>query len=112
MSHYLDQLMADCLQAKAAQPVQQFVYHEDLSLPRHKKNLYVIKDLSGDPEATFKAFEKYKSSGERKCPKANEPSPVMYVGSSLGCLPAYAGSGSAVHRCGSTVICINVWQRA
>ena len=76
--------MADCLQAKAAQPVQQFVYHEELSLPRHKKYLCVIEDLSGDPEATFKAFQTYKASGKRRCPKANEPSPVKYVGSSLG----------------------------
>ena len=84
MSKYLDDLISACQQAKAAEPVQQYEYHEDLSLQRHKKYLYVIEDLSGDPEATFNAFEKYKASGKRKCPKANEPSTVMYIGSSLG----------------------------
>jgi hypothetical protein len=84
MSKYLDRLLVACREAKESKPERQFEFNKALSLPRNRKYIYVIEDLSGDPEATFQAFIKYKATGNRKCPKANEASKVMYVGSSLG----------------------------
>jgi hypothetical protein len=89
---YIDQLILDCEQAKNAVPTQEQEFElNDLSefelnnlseLDKISNAIYVVEEIGGDIEITFTDLSRYKSLKERRCPKLNEPSAVMYVGSS------------------------------
>lgn len=47
-----------------------------------KNAIYIIEEIGGDTSQTFDDFKAYKDTKKRACCKLNEPSQVMYVGSS------------------------------
>lgn len=82
---YIDNLIQDCVEAKLAEPIQEFkIEHvEELPLlPKIKQAIYVIKEIDGDPISTFEQFRDFKLQKSRKCAKLNKPNSVLYVGSS------------------------------
>jgi hypothetical protein len=82
---YIDKLIANCEQAKTAKPIKNIVISDtsDLSaLNGIQKAIYVFEEINGNPRSTYQALDLYKESKDRACPKLNEPSEVMYVGSS------------------------------
>ena len=79
---YIDRLMASCQSAKAAKPTREFIFSDLSGLEGIQKAIYVIEQMTGDAEQTFKAFSDYKNTKQRKCAKLNAPSNVLYVGSS------------------------------
>lgn len=84
---YLDQLIENCEAAKKANPIDEFVLlnssEESLAkLDDIKIAIYIIREIGGDAGATFVSLAKFKTESDRKCPKLNSPSGVMYVGSS------------------------------
>jgi len=82
--NYIDRIISNCKEAKKAKPIREFVLNQnDLSeLYGIKKAIYIIEQISGDPEKTFNKLEEYKATKERACPALNQPSNIMYVGSS------------------------------
>ncbi len=88
MEHeYIDQLIVDCNTAKSFEfDVNPIVIKssEDLHLLDDcEKVIYVIEqDSSNYIQDTFDKFALFKATSDRKCPSANEPSKIMYVGSS------------------------------
>ena len=79
---YIDRLIRNCEIAKEASPVKEFELKELTQLDDIKQAIYIIEQVGGDVENTFKQFSQYKERDERKCAKLNSPSKVMYVGSS------------------------------
>lgn len=79
---YIKKLINNCNAALKANPIRQFTVSELDELIGINKAIYVIELVDGDPEEVFLQMSKYKSKGERKCPKLNSPSNVLYVGSS------------------------------
>ena len=85
---YLDDLIAKCKLAKKAEPITKFIMEEpknldDLNvLNKMKSAIYIIREIEGDPEETFSKLKAYKEDKKRACPKINEPSRILYVGSS------------------------------
>ena len=82
---YLDNLINLCHRAKQATPIKEFILNDanDLnSLTTIQTAIYIIEEIDGDIEKTFNALEQYKANKERKCPKLNTPSRILYVGSS------------------------------
>ena len=79
---YIDQLIASCEKAKASSPELVFEMSAVEDLGEIRKAIYIIEQIDGDSSETFDAFVSYKNISERKCPKPNAPSKVMYVGSS------------------------------
>lgn len=53
------------------------------SISTSEPSLYFIFDRSDDVQKTFHAFSDFKKKKFRACPRKNEPSDCMYVGSSL-----------------------------
>lgn len=79
---YIDSVIENCNKAKAAKPVDEFVFSDPKQLGSIERCIYVIEEIGGDIEKTFNEFRKYKESSARRTPKPNSPSLVMYVGSS------------------------------
>lgn len=79
---YLDQLLNACVQAKAATPVQILHTPKLESLAEIKTAVYIIEEKGGNPTLTFEQYKRFRSSKQRACAKLNQPSQVMYVGSS------------------------------
>jgi len=83
--NYIDKLIRNCNSAKKANPVDEFVLNlDDLSkLDNINKNaIYTIEELDGNKDDTFEKMKEYKNKYERKCPKLNIASNIMYIGSS------------------------------
>lgn len=81
---YIDQLVEDCKQAKLARHNHVIKGSDAASFKGVKNAVYVIEEIGGDTEQTFKKFEDYKLEKERACPKPNQANQIMYVGSSVG----------------------------
>ena len=82
---YINKLIASCQAAKEAKPKLQIEITNvaDLSaLVGIHKATYVIEEVGGNPEETYRALAIFKGSKDRSCPRLNHPSRVMYVGSS------------------------------
>ncbi|VUD63036.1 hypothetical protein TDB9533_03161 [Thalassocella blandensis] len=79
---YIDTLIENCKKAKEAKPVNEFVLTELEDLDNIEKAIYIIEEVEGDAVETFATLCNYKKTKERACPKLNQPSRVMYVGSS------------------------------
>jgi hypothetical protein len=79
---YIDTLINYCQQAKSAYPTKEFVLNDIDDLKKVNNSIYIIEQTSGDIEQTFEDMKRYKATKERACPAINNPSPVMYVGSS------------------------------
>lgn len=82
---YIDRLIANCQAAKEAKPKLQIeiINQADLSaLVGIENATYVIEEVGGNPEETYRALAIFKGSEDRSCPRLNHPSRVMYVGSS------------------------------
>lgn len=78
---YIDTLISNCQKAKAAKPTKEFLVTNVDELQGIKQAIYIIEEIGGDKSQTFKAMKAYKDRKERSCPKLNEPSQVLYVGS-------------------------------
>ncbi|MBA6356495.1 MULTISPECIES: GIY-YIG nuclease family protein [unclassified Colwellia] len=79
---YIDNLIANCEEAKVAKPTREFVLGGLLDLDRIKTAIYVIEQVSGDISDAFNSLSNYKATKDRACPALNAPSKIMYVGSS------------------------------
>ena len=79
---YLDALILACEAAKVARPVREFIMKTPDDLKSIRSAIYIISELEGDIEKTFFEFKKYKKTGKRACAKLNQPSRILYVGSS------------------------------
>lgn len=81
---YIDNLMADCQEAKVAKHTQKIEANDIEPFIGIKSSVYVIQEIGGDADITYANFRKFKEQTNRKCPKANLPSQTLYVGSSVG----------------------------
>lgn len=82
IQQYIDDLVATCETAKLTKPIREINGTNLTALGKVRQAIYVIKQVDGDPNATFEEFKKYKASKPRACAKLNAPSTIMYVGSS------------------------------
>lgn len=80
--HYIDRLILSCSSAKKAIPCRVFPMINISDLKDVKTAIYIIREIDGDPSATFIKYSEYRKSKTRACAKLNSPSSVMYVGSS------------------------------
>jgi len=82
--NYIDRLIKNGILAKEASPIKEFELraHQLSDLSNIQQGIYIIEEINGDIEDTFKRFQDYKYKKERSCAKLNSPSAVMYVGSS------------------------------
>ena len=62
---YIDKLIANCEEAKAAQPTREFVLGELSELDGIKTAIYIIEQVTGDIKGAFDSLSKYKASKER-----------------------------------------------
>ena len=94
---YLERLIENCKKAQDADPIREFeicvldqikfnLEQFDIRLNDRENCVYIIEEIDGDFEETFRKLAKYRNENRgphsRKCPKANTPSQIMYVGSS------------------------------
>ncbi|MFH0255962.1 GIY-YIG nuclease family protein [Vibrio rumoiensis] len=79
---YLNNLIEACQRAKCAKPISEHkVKHFD-EVPSIEKGIYIIREVGGDKQHTFNTFKQFKEKKLKACCKLNNPSSVMYVGSS------------------------------
>jgi hypothetical protein len=71
-------------EALGSAPISEFVFEQDavVECEAGSQYIYVFEELEGDPDATLVAFLQFKSASNRRCPKANRKSNILYVGSS------------------------------
>ncbi len=74
---YIDNLINNCHQAKAAQPTKEFELTDDSSIVDIKQAIYIIEELEGDKQNTFDAMMAYKTRKKRACPKLNASAQVL-----------------------------------
>lgn len=80
---YIDRLISLCKRAKQSSPVKEILVQDLSQLEGIKNAIYVIEEIGGDIEKTFRDCKNQKESDHvRAYPKLNQPSQVMYVGSS------------------------------
>jgi len=79
---YIDTLIKNCELAKKIKPNREFKFKDLSDLDNISIAIYTIEEIAGNNEETFSKLKKYKSQEERKCPKLNQPSSILYVGSS------------------------------
>lgn len=79
---YIDRLIANCKEAKESQAIDEFIVNDLSKIKNIDKAIYIIRQIEGDPEETFKKLSEFKKKKERACPALNSPSKVLYVGSS------------------------------
>ena len=79
---YIDQLIKNCNIAKSARPTWELVVNDLNNIESVRTAIYEIEQIGGNPEKTFSDYSSYKKGNERSCAKLNNPSMVMYVGSS------------------------------
>lgn len=89
---YIDKLIQNCELAKKTKPTKKFSFIESISddyipiniskLNNIKKAIYIIKAIDKESSEIFTKMNDYKQTKERKCPRLNSPSPIVYVGSS------------------------------
>ena len=79
---YIDKLIENCEKAKVATPIREFVMNDLSDLVGINQSIYVIEQIGGDPEGTFRDFCRFKQTKARSCSRPNAPSSVLYVGSS------------------------------
>nr|WP_299244758.1 GIY-YIG nuclease family protein [uncultured Halomonas sp.] len=79
---YIDKLIENCNRARSTKPVENFILFDMSDLDGIDKAIYIIEEVDGDVEKTFIELSNYKKTKQRKCPRLNAPSQVMYVGSS------------------------------
>ena len=102
---YLQELKTLIEKALKAQPKRIFEMKDLSELDDVGHVVYVIKEIDGNSEETYKAFSAYKSMQKEKpmaerraCAALNEPSEVLYVGSSTTKIKArikeHMGDGS------------------
>ncbi len=81
---YINKLIEDCKTALQAEPKQIITADNVDDFEGIINAVYVIEEIKGDVDETFKLFCKYKAKRCRKCPRANQASQILYVGSSVG----------------------------
>ena len=108
MSH-IDRLIEHCKKAKNSKPVREFIMENLSELDNIDKAIYIIKQVDGDPQKTFKKLSAFKKTKTRSCPALNSPSQVMYVGSSTTGvgkrIKQHIGDGAA----GTYALQLNYW---
>ena len=95
---YIDKLIKNCELAKQSKMIQEFEYTNLSALDNISTAIYIIEEINGDKEKTFSDLKIYKNTKQRKCPKLNSASQVLYVGSSTSGLKKrineHIGNGS------------------
>ena len=79
---YIEMLIENCKKAQSVKPIREFILSDISELNDIGKAIYIIEDMTGDNDFTFRQMEDYKLTRQRACPKLNVASAVMYVGSS------------------------------
>jgi len=79
---YIDTLIKNCKLAKKIKPNREFEFKSLSDLENISIAIYIIEEINGIPEETFFKLKEYKNTKERKCPKLNYASSILYVGSS------------------------------
>jgi len=79
---YIDHLIDNATKAKFSKPIREFIFEDLEQLNDIDKAIYIIEEINANKEKTFNDFLAYKDSKKRNCPKANNPSNILYVGSS------------------------------
>ncbi|WP_336004800.1 hypothetical protein [Acinetobacter pittii] len=88
---YLDQLIANCEEAKKAFPIREIFLDNMDELDKIKdikSAIYIIREINGCPLKTFNDFilfkkeEGIKGDQGMKCAQPNSPSEILYIGSS------------------------------
>ena len=80
---YLEQLIQDAQKALITFPIKQLIVENVEDVKDVKQGIYIIEEIEGDKEKTFKDFLEYKKEKFRSMPAANQPSDILYVGSSV-----------------------------
>ncbi|MCZ3308951.1 hypothetical protein ABTJ00_17485 [Acinetobacter baumannii] len=90
--NYLDQLIANCEEAKKAFPSREITIDNIADIEKvkdFKSAIYIIREIGGNPLKTFNDFisfreeEGLKGENRMRCAKPNSPSEILYVGSSI-----------------------------
>ncbi len=90
--NYLDQLIANCEEAKKAFPSREITIDNIANIEKvkdFKSAIYIIREIGGNPLKTFNDFisfreeEGLKGENRMRCAKPNSPSEILYVGSSI-----------------------------
>ncbi|EPF6400485.1 hypothetical protein OPU61_001454 [Acinetobacter baumannii] len=90
--NYLDQLIANCEEAKRALPSREITLDNIADIDKikdFKSAIYIFREIGGCPLKTFNDFTSFREKeglkGEEgmKCAKLNSPSEILYIGSSI-----------------------------
>jgi Uri superfamily endonuclease len=79
---YIDTLIKNCELAKNIKPNREFEFNNLSDLDNIPIAIYIIEEIAGNIEETFSKLKEYKNKKERNCPKLNNASSTLYVGSS------------------------------
>ncbi|OHE03688.1 hypothetical protein [Sulfurimonas sp. RIFOXYB12_FULL_35_9] len=80
---YIDTLIKNCELAKEIKPNREFEFNSLSDLDNVPIAIYIIEEIAGNIEETFSKLKEYKNKKERNCPKLNNASSTLYVGSSI-----------------------------
>lgn len=89
--NYLDNLIANCEEAKKALPTREIVLDniDDIDIIKDFKSaIYIIREIEGCPLKTFNDFTSFREEeglkGKKgmRCAQPNSPSEILYIGSS------------------------------
>ena len=79
---YIETLIENCKKAQSVKPIREFILSDISELNGIDQAIYIIEDMSNNYEETFNQLSSYKATKQRACPKLNNSSKIMYVGSS------------------------------
>ena len=81
---YIEELIKNCLIAKQSNTVNRSEIVDIMQLKsiQIRNAVYIIEEIGGNVEKTFKNFKDFKSNSDYACAKLNQPNNYLYVGSS------------------------------
>lgn len=115
---YLDQLIANCEEAKKALPIREIVLDNIKDIDKTKgikSAIYIIQEVNGCPFKTFNDFTLFKEGegvkGDKgmRCAQLNSPSEILYIGSSTTSLKGRLKQHTIGVNSGTYALRLNNW---
>jgi hypothetical protein len=117
---YIEQLITNCGSAQGAEPTDVIHYRDltrdmdseldevlsDIKKRKIVNAIYIIREVGGNKNTTFEYMKSFKAKKERKLPRVNKASDIMYVGSSIK--PLYTRIRQHLGRGGASTYALNI----
>lgn len=106
---YIHEQIENFHSALATKPVREFILKDKSEIDNKIPGVYVIEELGGNKDLTFKNMKAYKARRIRSCPRLTKPSRTLYVGSSTKGLKSRIRQHTNSQNKSTSALHLNEW---